>query len=409
MDLNPIKKFLGKLLNKIPSGKVEPIDKLNFFDFKTIIENYPNGNPPKVKLNPKEDIAFIQYTGGTTGTPKGAMIPHFNEVYNILQLDHWWEKDTGFGKEVVISGLPFCHMGGLFMGIGLVYYAGAQLLIPDPRELDYMIDLIEEWKPSFMANVPTVYTMFLENPRFREIDLSSIRQYISGGGPFPAEHIKEFEEVVGHNKVLELYGMTETGPLITCNPYFGKRKIGTVGLPIPNTQVKIVDIENKKQEVSIGEAGEIAVKGPQVFKGYWNKPKETEQAFRDGWFYTGDVGIMDEEGYITIVDRTKDMIIVGGCKVFSVEVDNKMSKHPAIQLASSIGVPDPKRPGSERVKLYVSLKDGHKADEDLKEDIMEYAKTYLAKHKVPKKIKFVNNLPLTPIGKVDKKALRLKQ
>lgn len=409
MDLNPIKKFLGKLLNKIPSGKVKPIEGFKFFEFKEIVKEYPSSNPPKVKINPKEDLCFLQYTGGTTGPPKGAMLTHQNEICNIQQVSHWWEIDVKFGEDIYISGFPFFHLAGLFMGLGSIYYGGTQLLIPNPRDTDHMIELIEKWKPDVMVNVPTLYLMLLDNPKFSQLDISSIRLYISGAAPFPAESIKRFERVVGEHKVLEVYGMTEASPIVTANPYAGKRKIGTVGLPVSNTDVKIVNVENKEKEVPVGEAGEIVIKGPQIFHGYWNKPKETENALRDRWFYSGDVGIMDEDGYLRIVDRTKDMINVSGFKVFSVEVDNKMSKHPAVDLASTIGVPDPDRPGSEKVKLYVKLKADYPASKEIKAELREFAKNNLAKYKIPEIIELVEDIPLTSVGKIDKRALRLSE
>ncbi|MFX0106386.1 MAG: AMP-binding protein, partial [Candidatus Hodarchaeota archaeon] len=238
------------------------------------------------------------------------------------------------------------------------------------------------------------------------LDLSSVNAYISGAAPFPTENINEFEDVVGKEKVVEGYGMTEASPGVSMNPYLGKKKIGTVGVPLPNTEVKIVDVSDRSREVPLGEPGEIAIRGPQIFKGYWNKPKETEYALQNGWFYSGDVGIMDKDGYITIIDRTKDMINVSGFKVFSVEVDDKMNKHPAIELCSSVGIPDPDRPGSELVKLYVLLKEGYEASEEIKADILKFAQENLAKYKVPKFIEILKELPLTSIGKVDKKALR---
>jgi acyl-CoA synthetase (AMP-forming)/AMP-acid ligase II len=263
-----------------------------------------------------------------------------------------------------------------------------------------------EGKISLLYNVPTLYMMLVKNRRFKKLDLSSVNGYISGAAPFPTENINEFESIVGKQKVVEAYGMTEASPGVTMNPYLGKKKIGTVGVPFPNTSVKLVDVSDRNREVALGEPGEIAIKGPQIFRGYWNKPKETENALVDGWFYSGDVGVMDEEGYISIVDRTKDMIIVSGYKVFSVEVDDKMNKHPAIELCASVGLPDPERPGSEIVKLYVLLKEGHEASEKMKADILKYAQENLAKYKVPKIIEIIKELPLTIIGKVDKKALR---
>jgi acyl-CoA synthetase (AMP-forming)/AMP-acid ligase II len=409
MELNPIKKFLGKLLNKIPTGKVKPLDEFIYFEFKEILEKYSSEKPPKVKLEAQKDLAFLQYTGGTTGPPKGAMLTHYNEMSNISQVSHWWEVDLQFGEDIFISGFPFFHLAGLFMGIGAIYYAATQLLIPNPRDTDHMIDLIDQWNPDVMVNVPTLYLMLLDNPRFRELELSSIRLYISGAAPFPAENIKRFEQVVGEHKLLEVYGMTEASPIVTANPYMGTRKIGTVGLPISNTDIKILNVQNKEKEVPLGEAGEIAIKGPQIFQGYWNKPKETKNALKDGWFFSGDVGIMDEDGYLKIVDRTKDMINVSGYKVFSVEIDNKMSKHPAVDLASAIGIPNPDRPGSEMVKLYIKLKQGIKVTEEVIRELRDFAEKNLAKYKVPEIIELVEEIPLTSIGKIDKRALRSRE
>ena len=248
--------------------------------------------------------------------------------------------------------------------------------------------------------------MLLNNRKFKKLDLSSVKGYISGAAPFPTKNINEFEDVVGKGKVIEAYGMTEASPGVTMNPYLGPKKIGTVGIPLPNTEVKLVDVSDRKKEVPIGKAGEIAIRGPQIFQGYWNKPKETENALQEGWFYSGDVGIMDEDGYIKIVDRTKDMIIVSGFKVFSVEVDDKLNKHPAIELCSCVGLPDPDRPGSEIVKLYVLLKKEYENNEETKADILKFAQENLAKYKIPKIIEISDQLPLTVIGKIDKKALR---
>ncbi len=406
IKLNPLLKFLGKKLNKIPYAKeIKPINGINLVQFKKTME-YPNDKAPDVKIDPKKDLAFLQYTGGTTGKSKGAMLTHENEIANIRQVTHWWEVDVEKGKDIFLSGFPFFHLAGLFMNLGAIAYASCQLLIANPRDTSHMVKLIEKWKPQILVNVPTLYLMLMQEPKFKQLDLSSIRVYVSGAAPFPSESIKEFESIVGEHKLLEVYGMTEAAPIVTMNPYLGKRKIGWVGTPVSNTEVKIVNVSDKSEEVPLNEAGEIAVRGPQVFKGYWNKSEETKNALREGFFYTGDVGMMDEDGFIKIVDRTKDMIIVSGFKVFSVEVDDKMNKHPSIELASCVGIPDPDRPGSEIVKLYVKLKEGIKPSDEIKGDILNYAKENLAKYKVPKIIEIVPDIPLTVVGKVDKKALR---
>ncbi|MBA7665771.1 Long-chain-fatty-acid--CoA ligase [subsurface metagenome] len=393
-------------IGKIPYGEVLPLDGIKYCTFNEVLAKYPKDKSPDVKIDPFEDIAFLQYTGGTTGPPKGAMLTHANEIINLQQVIHQWEIDVIRGKEIFISGFPLFHLAGMFFNLGAVNYAATQLLIPDPRDVNYIANKIIEYHPTFMANVPTLYLMLLKNRKFKKADLSSFKIYVSGAAPFPAESIREFEDVVGKHKVLELYGMTEASPIVTLNPYIGKRKIGTVGIPVSNTDVKIVAVSDKSIEVPIGEPGEIVIKGPQIFQGYWNQPEETNRALKDGWFYSGDVGIMDEDGYIKIVDRTKDMIIVSGFKVFSVEVDNKMNKHPAIELCSCIGIPDPDRPGSEIVKLYILLKKGYEANEEIKANILKYAQENLAKYKIPKIIEISDQLPLTAVGKIDKKALR---
>lgn len=409
MKLSPIIKWIGKKIKKIPSGKVIPVKGLHYFTFKELLEKYSGMDDPQIEINPEKDLAFLQYTGGTTGPPKGAMLTHANECCNLQQTLTWISIDAIRGKEIFLSAFPFFHLAGMFLNLGSIYYGSTQILIPDPRDITYYLKKIKEYKPSVFAAVPTLYMYLMNEPKFKEIDLSSFRGYISGAAPFQSETIVEFEQIVGKNKVVELYGMTEASPIVTSNPYKGQRKIGTVGLPIPNTELKIMDVEDRDKEVPIGKAGEVVIKGPQIFKGYWNKPKETKNALVDGWFYSGDVGVMDEDGFLRIVDRTKDMIIVSGYKVFSVEVDDKMSKHPAIELCSTIGVPDPKRPGSELVKLFVKLKEGTKKSKELKEDIMQFARDNLSAYKVPKIIEISEEIPLTAVGKIDKKILRAKE
>ncbi|MFX1408093.1 MAG: AMP-binding protein [Promethearchaeota archaeon] len=409
LDLEPAMKDQLIKIGKVPFGKVEPLEGFKYFTYNEILNKYPADKQPDVKIEP-DDTLLLQYTGGTTGPPKGAILTHRNLVSLLQIVENWFEPGTNPGKDIYISGFPFFHLAGLQFCIQTVYMGCAQILVPDPRDTNYMTSKMKEYegKISLMYNVPTLYMMLLKNRKFKKIDLSSVQAYISGAAPFPTESIKEFEEAAGKGKVVEAYGMTEASPGVTMNPYLGKKKIGTVGVPFPNTEVKLVDVTDRNKEVPLGTPGEIVIRGPQIFKGYWNKPKETENALRDGWFYSGDVGVMDDDGYITIVDRTKDMIIVSGYKVFSVEVDDKMNQHPAIELCSSVGIPDPDRPGSELVKLYILLKKGYEDTEETKADIMKFAQENLAKYKVPKIIQILPEMPLTSVGKVDKKALRNK-
>ncbi|MFX1389410.1 MAG: AMP-binding protein [Promethearchaeota archaeon] len=409
LDLEPSMKEQLIKIGKIPVGKVIPIDNLKNISYTEILDKYPANELSDVIIDP-DDVLLLQYTGGTTGPPKGAILTHRNLISLLQIIEHWFEPGTNPGNSVYISGFPFFHLAGLQFCLQTVFLGATQILVPDPRDTNYMISKIKEYedKISLFYNVPTLYLLLLKNRRFKKLNLSDVQGYISGAAPFPTESIKEFEAVVGQGKVIEAYGMTENSPGVTMNPYLGTKKIGTVGVPIPNTEVKLVDVSDRTREVPLGEPGEIVIRGPQTFRGYWNKPKETENALQDGWFYSGDVGIMDEDGYITIVDRTKDMIIVSGYKVFSVEVDDKLNKHPAIELCSSVGVPDPDRPGSEMVKLYVLLKERYKPSEEIKEDILNFAKENLAKYKVPKFIEILKEMPLTTIGKVDKRLLRSK-
>ena len=261
-----------------------------------------------------------------------------------------------------------------------------------------------------MANVPSLYQMLMANPKFKELDHTQLGTCISAAAPFPVESQQELESIIGEGKLLELYGMTETSPVSTMNPSRGQKKLGSVGMPIQNVDCKMVD-PGTGEEVPVGEPGEICVKGPLVMQGYFNKPEETKNAVdEDGYMHTGDVGIMDEDGYIRIVDRTKDMIIVGGFKVFSSKVEDILANHPAIGMLALIGVDNPDRPGSELVKAFVQLDPDYSFDGDqdaLKENIIEFAKEKCSPYEVPKIIEIIDEMPLTAVGKIDKKVLRV--
>ena len=249
----------------------------------------------------------------------------------------------------------------------------------------------------------------MKNPKFKELDHSNIDSCLCAASPFPKESQAELESIIGKNKLLEVYGMTELSPVATMNPYQGTKKLGTIGLPMQNIELKIVNTETGV-EVPLGDAGEIWVAGPLVMPGYFNKPEETEKAIdKDGYMHTGDIGIMDEDGFIRIVDRKKDMIIVGGYKVFSAKIENVLSKHPAVGMIALIGTPNPDRPGSEIVKAYIQIHPNYEYNGDnkvIREDLIKFAKKNCAPYEVPKIIEIVDELPLTPVGKIDKKALR---
>ena len=402
------KQFLGKKIKKVPAGRIFDLPGKQVIPFMKILDQ-PDPPPATMPIQP-EAVCLIQYTGGTTGLPKGTMLTHGNLVTNIVQGRKWFLMELG--KETFLSGFPFFHLAGLMLAMTALAFAGTQILVPNPRDTDHICKEIARYRPTILVNVPTLYQMLMDNKRFRRLDFSQLAFCMSGASPFPVESIRSLEQIVGEGKVVEVYGMTETSPLIACNPRFGKKKIGTVGLPLPYTLVKLADLETGTKEVGVGEEGELIVQGPQVMKGYLNRPEETAHALREFqgeiWMHTGDVARMDEDGYFTIVDRAKDMLNVGGFKVFSREVEEKLYVHPAVDLCAIIGIPNPQRPGSELVKLVVQKSRAFKdqPEETLKQDILNFARENLSPYKVPKMIEFMDSLPLTPVGKVDKKALR---
>lgn len=404
--LPKFKQVLGKLFKKIPTGKVSPIEGKTVLDFhKNVLKDFST-KLPDIVITP-DDLAYIQYTGGTTGPPKGAMLTHRNAVADLVIVQEWlqWER----GDYMALSGFPFFHIAGLFFCENCLYLGWGQVLIPNPRDTDNICKELDKYKPTIVANVPSLYQILMKNPKFSELDHSSLSVAISAASPFPKESQAELENIVGMGKLLEVYGMTETSPLTTMNPSKGKKKLGSIGLPILNTDLKLVD-PNTNKPVPIGEAGEILVRGPQVMKGYYNKPEETKVAIDDEKFmHTGDVAIMDEKGYLRIVDRTKDMIIVSGFKVFSTKVEDVLSRHPAIDQMALIGIDNPERPGSEIVKAFIQIDPNYEYDGDqkaLKEEIITFAKENCSPYEVPKMIEFTEELPLTAVGKIDKKALR---
>ncbi|MFX1282718.1 MAG: AMP-binding protein [Promethearchaeota archaeon] len=404
MGLNKIAVFFGKLIGKIPKGKVDDWPGKKVFKFSDIIIN-TSINVKKVEIDVSNDLALLQYTGGTTGAPKGAELTHSNIIAMHTQFTHWCSMDD---KEVALSAFPMFHIGGLIVATQAVWVAGSQILIPNPRDTDHIIKSMIEKQPTILGNVPTLYGMIMNNPKSKEIPkdvLDNITVYISAAAPFPAEMIRDFEKhMQAENKVMELYGLTETTTNIS-NPFFGKKKVGKIGLPLPDTLVKIVDIESG-EELNTGEPGEILIKGRTITRGYFYNQQATEKTIKEGWFHTGDVGIMDDDGYIQIVDRLKDMLIISGYKVFSVHVGDVLSKHPDIELATIIGLDDPNRPGSQIVKAYVVLKKGIKFTYEIEEDIKIFAIENLSKYEKPTLWEFREELPLTSVGKVLKRALR---
>lgn len=407
MGLSKIKVTLGKLLGKIPKGKVSDWSDKTVVKFMDIMDS-TIANVKEVAVDVDKDLALLQYTGGTTGFPKGTELTHANMIAEHTIFANWLNLQPG--DAITLSAFPMFHLAGLTVASESIWLSGAQILIPNPRDTNHIIAEMIEKKPTIVVNVPTLYHMIMNDPKSREIPrevLDNINVYVSGAAPFPAEMIRDFERHMhAENKVMELYGMTETSPVSVSNPYLGKKKVGKVGLPLPDTEVKLVDLETG-EAVETGVPGEILVKGPIVTRGYFNKPEATKKTIEsDGWLHTGDVGIMDEDGYIKIVDRVKDMLIVSGYKVYSVHVEDILTKHADIDLAAIIGLKDPNRPGSEIIKAYIKLKSGIEVTDELKEDIKKYAQENLSKYENPKQWEFREEMPLTTVGKVLKKALR---
>ncbi|MBN1571633.1 MAG: AMP-binding protein [Deltaproteobacteria bacterium] len=405
--LPKIKRVLGKLLKKLPSGEVTPIEGKIVLNLPDVIKaGAYSDTAPNVKISP-DDIALIMYTGGTTGVPKGALLSHRNNVAEILVANKYmeWEKEVG----PVLSAFPMFHIAGMAFNEFSVYNGWTQLLLPDPRNTDFLCNILEKYRPHLIANVPSLYYLLLSNPKFRKLDHSDLAQCISAAAPFPVGSQKELESIIGKEKLIELYGMTETAAITVMNPIKGKKKLGTIGLPMINTDIKLVDPATGK-EAKQGEPGELLIRCPQLMVGYFKNHEETKRAVdSEGYMHTGDVMVQDEDGYLTIVDRTKDMIIVSGFKVFSKKVEDIIATHPAVEIAATVGVPNPDRPGSEMVRAYLTLSpsiDPGTDKEALKKEILGYAKERLAPYEVPKEIEILSEMPLTSVGKLDKKVLR---
>ena len=355
------------------------------------------GNPQPVPLD-LDDLALLQYTGGTTGVAKGAMLTHRNLSSNALQVRSWI-PDFQEGEEVVLGAIPFFHVYGMTVAMNLALLGAAKLVLLPRPEIKPIVEAIEKHRVTLFPGVPTLYVAFNNFPGIEKRNLRSIRACISGSAPLPLEVADRFERLTGA-KLVEGYGLTEASPVTHCNPLYGVRKLGSVGLPFPGVEAKVVDEEG--QEVPIGEVGELVVKGPNIMKGYWNRPEETQKALQDGWLFTGDMAKMDEDGYFYIVDRKKDMIIAGGYNIYPREVEEILYQHEAVQESAVVGVPDPYR--GETVAAFIVLKEAYRGKVTEK-DIETFCRQNLAAYKVPRIIEFRDSLPKTSVGKILKREL----
>lgn len=369
--------------------KVEPTDDTHVW--KNIFENASEDYQP-VEINPKEDLALLQYTGGTTGKPKGVKLTHYNLVANVEMCTAWLHKLEG-SNEVVLGVLPFFHVYGMTTVMNLSIKYGSSMILLPKFEAEDVLKTIQKHRPTLFPGAPTIYIGLLNHPNLENYDLSSIKACISGSASLPIEIQEKFEQVTG-GKLVEGYGLTETSPVTHANFIWGKRINGSIGVPWPDTDAKIVK-EGTTEEVPVGEIGEIAVKGPQVMLGYWNRDEETEETLKDGWLLTGDMGYMDEDGFFYVVDRKKDVIIAGGFNIYPREVEEVLFEHPGVVEAAVVGVPDDYR--GETVKAFIVPKEGVTLDE---KELNEYCRKHLAPYKVPRIYEFREELPKTIIGKV---------
>ena len=356
------------------------------------------GTPRPVPLD-LDDLALLQYTGGTTGLAKGAMLTHRNLSANALQV-RAWIPDFREGEEVVLGAIPFFHVYGMTVAMNLALLGGAKLVLLPRPEIKAIVEAIEKHQVTLFPGVPTLYVAFNNFPGIEKRNVKSIRICLSGAAPLPVEVAKRFEELTGA-RLIEGYGLSEASPVTHSNPVLGLIKKGSIGMPFPGVDAKVVDEEGK--ELPPGEVGELAVKGPNVMKGYWNRPEETQKTLKDGWLFTGDLAKMDEDGYFYIVDRKKDMIIAGGYNIYPREVEEVLYQHEAVQEAAVVGVPDPYR--GETVAAFLVLKPEYQGKVSEK-DIERFCRQNLAAYKVPRIIQFRESLPKSSVGKILRRELR---
>ncbi|MET0228588.1 MAG: long-chain fatty acid--CoA ligase [Actinomycetes bacterium] len=373
-------------------GKDEPVRR-----WREALASAPAA-PELVEVDADHDLALLQYTGGTTGVSKGVMLSHANLRANVEQVRAWF-PDADPGREVMMAVLPFFHVYGLTVCLLLGLRLGAALVLLPRFDLDGVLAAVDKYRPTLFPGVPTMYVAINNAVEKGGHDLSSIKACLSGAAALPLEVAERFERFSG-GRLVEGYGLSETSPVAIANPIYGKRKAGTIGMPIPDTLARVADPDDPSLTMPAGERGELALAGPQVMRAYWNRPDETAQVLRDGWLLTGDMAVMDEEGYFSIVDRKKELIIAGGYNVYPREVEEVLYEHPKILEVCVAGVPDSYR--GEIVKAFVVLRPGEQASTD---EIREFAKARLAAYKVPRAVEFRDELPKTLIGKVLRRAL----
>jgi long-chain acyl-CoA synthetase len=394
--LTPIKKTLY-LLKSIKEGTAAKVAyEGNVASFRMLLKQ-SSAEPCDEPVDAERDLALIQYTGGTTGFSKGVKLTHLNLVANTIQTRLWMHRASDENTKF-LSVLPFFHVFGMTVALNLgIYMTCEQILIPR-FEINQVLKTIHKKRPTAFPGAPTMYIAIINHPEIMKYDLSSISICISGAAPLPREVQERFEAITG-GKLIEGYGLTEASPVTHANNIWENRKFGSIGIPLPDTEVRVVDPVSF-EELPIGEIGELAIRGPQVMQGYWNRPEDTAKTLKDGWLLTGDLGRMDEEGFFYIMDRRKDLIIAGGYNVYPREVEEVLFEHPDVEEAVVVGVKDPYR--GETVKAYVKLRLGSASDA---EALKLWCKERLAAYKVPKLFEFRDSFPKTLVGKVLRRIL----
>jgi long-chain acyl-CoA synthetase len=393
-----VKSMLFKLLKSKELSKIDAsAQRSKITTFEQLTNN--DGKYTKVAIDPANDVAVLQYTGGTTGIPKGAMLTHANLSINAQQ-SNLWDVSSPKGTERLMGILPFFHVYAMTAIMNRGIANGAMMILVPRFDVAMCLDLIRKTRPTSMSGVPTLFNAIRNHPKLKKGDLDSIRTGVSGGAPLPIELKRNFEKDAGVN-IVEGYGLSETSPTATCNPLEGPVKEGSIGLPMPRTIISLRSLEDPTQEVPLGEKGEICISGPQVMKGYWNKPAETAAVMVGDFFRTGDVAIMDDEGFIYIVDRIKDLIICSGYNVYPRQIEEAIYQHPAVEEVTVIGIPDEYR--GEAPKAFIKLRDGQSLT---KEELLKFLEPKLNKIEMPAKIEFRDALPKTMVGKLSKKELR---
>lgn len=360
---------------------------------------------PRVDIAP-DDLAVLQYTGGTTGTPKGAMLTHANIFANVIQTENWTNPAYVLNRtERYLVVIPYFHIYAFSVCMMMGIRVGALQVIHPKYDPDQVLASIRDFRPTYFPAVPTVFVSLLNHPRVLEYGLDQVRNFNSGGAPCPVEVIEAFERKIGR-PLNEGYGLSETSPVTHSTPQLAIRKPGTIGLAFPDTDMKIVDVETGTRELPIGESGELCICGPQVMKGYWNRPEESANVLRADasgriWFHTGDIARMDEDGFTSIVQRKKDLILVDGFNVYPSEVESVLYTHPAVRLAAVIGIPDPYH--GEIVKACIALKPDTTATVD---EIIAHCRVSLTEYKVPRRVEIRETLPMSAVGKILYRVLR---